>query len=46
MVEYIIEIGDRFKLRNSTIHYGADYAMLFVHSKLEKADHLLEGEIP
>ena len=32
MMDYIIEIGDRFKLGNQTIHYAVEYLDTVIHT--------------
>ena len=42
MVDYIIEMGDRFKQRNQTIHLASEYADQLVQSGVFSESELLE----
>lgn len=44
MVDFLVEMGDRFKLRNLTIHLGVELADVFFHSQLAQTLPLNEGE--
>jgi len=40
MINYLIEIGDRFKLTNTTIHASASYVDILMQSRIMSLEEL------